>query len=140
MAILHQRRVSDCVQFFIRTYTTGLNPWFWFWVWGWVVISFSTRRTARAFARLVLKIQKFVYWCILTWRSCYFFKPYITLFIIVNYFLLLVKTIQIWSTYNNNLICWALIILCILLLLFSFYFGLLLWALAFINNMFATDT
>ena len=74
-----------------------------------------TRRIVRANARLVLKIQKFAFGCILTWKLYYFFTIHhpIILFIIVNYVLLLVKIIQIWSTYNNNLMCWALIILCI---------------------------
>ena len=55
---------------------------------------FETRRITRAFARLVLKIQK-IACCLSLFKDYTIFLPYITLFIIVNYILLLVKTIQI---------------------------------------------
>jgi len=55
----------------------------------------ATRRTVRAFARLVLKIQKTRISLYPYLKIILFLLPYITLFIIVNYVLLLVKTIQI---------------------------------------------
>ena len=62
-----------------------------------------TRRIARAFARLVLKIQNLHIVVSLLKDYTIFFT--IDHPVIVNYVLLLIKTIQLLSTYNNNLIC-----------------------------------
>ena len=100
----------------------------------WDMSIVNTRCIARAFARLVFKIYN-LHVVISLFKYYTILLLYINMIIIVNYALLLVKTIQIWSANNNNLICWALIILCIKLFLFLFYFNWWLLALVFINRI-----
>jgi len=58
-----------------------------------------TRRMGGAFGQLLLKLQNFMSLCpYYFFKNLYYFLPYITLFVIVNYALVLIKTIQIWLT------------------------------------------